>query len=241
MAEFGTDPSGTAVNAESFSEEFHVVDHLEPVYSRLLIVGQDFGRNPWSLITQLDNNGRLMCLEEIRGVDIGLEQHVKQALIPALIHERYSGRPVVLVGDPSGVAKDSIFEFNAFDFLKGMGLPAERAPTNDIDPRIAAVDKFLNGQVGGRGALLIDRSRCPTLVRAMSGAYKYSIKPRNEGGYTQKPVPEKIHPWSDVADCLQYACLVSGNMAAYQWLLGRVMRSTHRTTPRPRVSAAAWT
>jgi hypothetical protein len=241
MAEFGTDPSGTAVHAESFNESFHVVDNLEPVYSRLLIVGQDFGRNPWSLITQLDTSGRLMCLEEVRGVDIGLEQHCKQNLIPALLHERYSGRPIVLVGDPSGIAKDSIFEFNAFDFLKGMGLPSERAPTNDIEPRIAAVDQFLIRQVGGRGALLIDRSRCPTLVRAMSGAYKYSIKPKNEGGYTQKPIPEKIHPWSDVADCLQYAALVSGNMAAYQWLLGRVMRQTHRVAPRPRVSNLAWT
>lgn len=240
MAEFGRDPSGTAVFAKSFNHEFHTVDHLEPVYSRLLIVGQDFGRNPWSLITQLDNNGRLMCLQEVAGVDIGLQQHLRQNLVPALLHERYSGRPVVLVGDPSGVARDSLFEVNAFDICKQAGIPAERAPTNDIDPRIAAVESFLVRQVGGRGALLIDRNLCPTLVRAMSGAYKYAITPKNEGGYTQRAVPEKIHPWSDVADCLQYVSLVAGSMSAYQWLLGRVIsRQQHHV--RPKISAKAWT
>ena len=79
---------------------------LEPVYSRMLIVGQDFGRSPWSVICQLDHAGRLMVLEEVpgrgpTGENVGLEQHIKQNLIPAYSSPRYQGRPIAIVGDPS--------------------------------------------------------------------------------------------------------------------------------------------
>ena len=36
----------------------------------------------------------------------------KQNLIPVLASERYAGRPVAVVGDPSGAARDSLFELN---------------------------------------------------------------------------------------------------------------------------------
>jgi hypothetical protein len=243
---FGRDPSGAAVFAESFSYDFHTVDHLEPVFSRLLLVGQDFGRNPWSLITQLDHAGRLMVLEEVPGrgpggENIGLEQHVKQNLIPALMQPRYMGRPIALVGDPSGIAKDNLFEINAFDLLKSMGLPAEPAPTNDIDPRIRAVEHFLTGQIGGKPRIMIDRGRCPTLVAGMNGQYKYEIDTDKSGGLYMKTVPEKLHPWSDVCDDLQYVCLVTGNMAAYAWVLSQVTRRMQRRIHKPAPSALAWT
>jgi hypothetical protein len=236
LAEFGRDPSGTAVFAECFKYDFHVADHLEPVFSRLLIVGQDFGRSPWSLITQLNNAGQLMVLEEVPGVDIGLEQHVKQNLYPALLQERYLGRPVVVVGDPSGTARDSLFEINCFDLLKSMGLPAERAPTNDIDPRIRSIEQFLIRQVAGRGALLIDKERCPMLVQGMNGGYRYT-KTRDDQA---RSLPDK-NKWSHVCDCLQYVCLIASNMGAYQWLLGRVVNNARKRTVRAAPSAKAWT
>lgn len=236
MAEFGRDPSGTAVFAECFNVDFHVADYLEPIFSRLLIVGQDFGRNPWSLICQLNMQGQLMVLEEVPGTDIGLEQHVKQNLYPALLQERYLGRPIVVVGDPAGQARDSIFEINCFDLLKSMGIPAERAPTNDIDPRIRAVEQFLIRQVAGRGAMQIDRNRCPTLVQGMNGGYRYS-KTKDD---VARSLPDK-NKWSHVCDCLQYVCLIASNMGAYQWLLGRVISNQRKRVYRPAPSAKAWT
>lgn len=236
MAEFGRDPSGTAVFQASFRYDFHVVQELKPVYSRLLIVGQDFGRNPWSLICQLDYKGRLNVLEEVQATDIGLEQHVKQSLIPTLLQERYVGLPIVIVGDPSGHARDSLFEINSFDLLKQMGLQAERAPTNDLEPRLSAVDSFLIRQVDGGGALLIDANRCPILVQGMNGGYRYSIL--KDG--TTKSLPDKNTVFSHVCDALQYVCLIAGSMGAYQWLLGRVLNRSRRVV-RPPIRAAAWT
>jgi hypothetical protein len=236
LADFGRDPTGTAVFAESFKYDFHTDDNLEPIYSRLLIVGQDFGRNPWSLICQLNMQGQLMVLEEVPAVDIGLEQHVKQNLYPVLLNERYLGRPIVVVGDPSGVARDSIFEINCFDLLKSMGLPAERAPTNDIEPRLRAVEHFLVRQIAGRGAIIIDRHRCPMLVQGMNGGYRYS-KTKDD---VARSLPDK-NKWSHVNDCLQYVALIAGSMGAYQWLLGRVISTRTKRPKRPRVSSLGWT
>jgi hypothetical protein len=247
-SQFGRDPSGAAVFAESFKYDYHVSPTpLDPVYSRMLVVGQDFGRSPWSLITQLDHSGRLLVLEEVpgrgpTGDNIGLQLHVRQNLIPVLIQQRYAGRPVVLVGDPTGMARDSLFEMNAFDLLKGCGLNAEPAPTNDLDPRIRGVESFFGRNVAGGPAILIDGTRCPTLVSALNGQYKFEVDQDKSGGTYQKSVPEKLHPWSDVADCLQYACLVTGNQGAYAWVLGRVVNRLRpaRPTRRP-ISALAWT
>ena len=247
-AEFGRDLSGVSVFADTFNLDFHVADTLEPVHGRLLLVGQDFGRNPWSLITQMDHKGRLMILEEVggyhRGNTAGLEQHVKQNLIPTLTSERYRGLPVTVVGDPSGRAMDSLFEMNCFNLLKSLGLPAEPAPTNDIAPRLRAVESFLMRQVEGTGALLIDRNRCPTLVQAMDGAYKFARKDDASGGWRDvgnEAQPEKLHPWSDVADCLQYVCLVAGSLGAYAYVLGRTVRTMRPRRTRPAVSSLAWT
>jgi hypothetical protein len=246
-SEFGRDPSGSAVFAESFKYDYHVAASLDPVYSRMLLVGQDFGRNPWSLICQLDHSGRLLILQEVpgrgpTGENVGLEQHIKQNLTPTLIQERYQGRPIALLGDPSGMSKDTMFEFNSFDLLRSLGFSAEPAPTNDLDPRLRAVESFLVRQNQGKPAILIDGSRCPTLVAALNGQYKFAVSPDKSGGMFIKDVPEKLHPWSDVCDCLQYVCLVAGNMGAYQWVLGRVVQHLRpKRALRPPISSLAWT
>ena len=247
-SQFGRDPSGAAVFAESFRYDYHVSPTpLEPVYSRMLVVGQDFGRSPWSLICQLDHSGRLLVLEEVAGKgptgeSIGLQQHAQQNLIPVLAQQRYAGRPVALVGDPSGMAKDSLFELNSFDLLKSCGLSAEPAPTNDLDPRLRGVESFLVRQVNGGPAILIDGTRCPTLVAALNGQYKFGVIPDASGGMYQKTVPEKLHPWSDVADALQYVCLVTGNQGAYAWVMGRIVQRLRPRRPMERpISALAWT
>ena len=61
-AEYGEDPSGTAVFRESFKWSFHTVDEPSPVPGSIILLGQDFGRNPCSLIAQPDHRGRVMIL-----------------------------------------------------------------------------------------------------------------------------------------------------------------------------------
>jgi len=232
-AKYGNDPSGTAVFRESFNRSFHVRDDVLPVSAQPLIVGQDFGRDPCSVIGQLDHKGRLLVLQEVIAEDTGLEMHVDKSLRPALMHERYLGRATAMVGDPSGISKSSIYEETTFDVLKRMGMHAFPAPTNDIDPRLRAVEAFLLGQRDGGPAFIIDRDRCPVLVRALGGGYRYA-KTRNG---MRKLTPDK-NEYSHVMDALQYLCLAAhGGMAStFAIRLGRRPRNT-----RPKMRAGAWT
>lgn len=232
-AEYGDDPSGSAVFRESFKASFHCVDNLEPVASMPFIVGQDFGRDPWSIICQLDHKGRLLVLEEVRAEDIGLERHIQTALRPALQNIRYLGRPIAIVGDPSGISKSSIYEETTFDVMKRMGLMAFPAPTNDIDPRIRAVEAYLLSARGGEAGMLIDKNRCPTIVRALAGGYRYA---KTKAGQ-RKPLPDK-NEYSHPIDALQYAALAThGGMSSLITQRLRAPRHYNKTTP----SAAAWT
>ena len=232
-AKYGNDPSGTAVFRDSFNRSFHVRDDVLPVSSQPIMVGQDFGRDPCSVIGQLDHKGRLLILQEVIAEDTGLERHIESALRPALLQERYLGKPCALVGDPSGISKSSIYEETTFDVLKRMGLHAFPAPTNDIDPRLRAVEAFLLGQRDGGPAFIIDRDRCPVLVRALGGGYRYA---RTRMG-TRKLSPDK-NEYSHVMDALQYLCLAAHG--------GMQSMITKRLTHRPRVvrnkmRAGAWT
>ena len=232
-AQYGDDPSGTAVFRDSFKMSFHVVDELEPVNGMPLITGQDFGRDPCSIITQLDHKGRLLVLDEGIAEDTGLELHLQKTLRPLLMADRYLGKPVALIGDPSGVSKSSIYEETTFDVLKRLGFAAYPAPTNDIDPRIRAVEAFLLAQRDGGPAILFDRKRCPRIIRAMAGGYRYG---KMKDG-RRKPAPEK-NEYSHIADALQYACLAAhGGMG--EMVAKHLMKRTRRE--KVRISAAAWT
>jgi hypothetical protein len=230
----GPDPSGTAVFGSTFKASYHAVDDLEPTPGRMLIVGQDFGRDPCAVICQVNAKGQLLVLEEIMAEDMGLELMIKTRLRPTLMQERYFGCPTIVIGDPAGVAKSTMFEITSFDMLRNEGFAAMKAVTNDIGRRIEAVEKFLLGSIQGEALFQIDKSRCPNLLRALNGGYRYAF---NKAGQ-RKPTPEKDDA-SHISDALQYAALASDhNMRGY--LEGRILR---RAPKREKVhfSSLAWT
>lgn len=232
-AEYGDDPSGTAVFRTTFKSTFHVQDELTPIPGLPLIIGQDFGRDPWSIIMQPDHRGRLLILEEVEGADTGLEKHIAESLRPRLMDPRYLGKPIAIVGDPSGVSKGSIYEETSFDALKRLGFVAFPAPTNDIDPRLRAVEAWLMRQAEGGPAIIFDRQRCPTLIRAMGGGYRYAKMKSGQ----RKPSPDK-NEYSHPSDALQYGCLAAhGGMVTS--ITSRLKRGIRRD--RPKISAGAWT
>jgi len=236
-AQYGDDPSGEAVFKASFKPSFHVVPDTLVIPGYPLIVGQDFGRNPWSLIGQVDHMGRVLIHQEVPASNVGLEKHIEMYLRPVLWATKYATSKVILVGDPSGISKGTIAEESCFEALKRMGLPAFPALTNAIDPRLRAVETLLGRQVNGGPALVINGQGCPWLVRAMTGGYRY--KKHKDGAL--RTIPEKFDKegFSHVADCLQYICLVVHG--------GLMSEFARRLTPRPRrgpgqqITAAGWT
>lgn len=232
-AQYGNDPSGSAVFRECFKTAFHVTDELEPVSSYPLLMGLDFGRDPCAVICQMDHKGRLLVLEEIIAEDVGLEVQLQRGIKPALMNDRYLGKSIVVVGDPAGRQRSTLYEETSFDLIKRYGLRAYPAPTNDIDKRIGAVEAWLLGSRDGGAALLIDRSRCPTLIRALSGGYRYAKMKNGQ----RKPTPEK-NDFSHIADAFQYACVTAhGGMG--EMIANRLTGGPKRQ--RQRVAAGGWT
>ncbi len=235
-AQYGDDPSGAAVFKASFRSDFHIVPDTLLIPGYPLILAQDFGRNPWTLICQMDHMGRLLVHEEVPATNVGLEKHIEQSLKPKLFTDRYLGFKVCVVGDPAGVAKGSIGEETCFDALKRLGFPAFPAPTNDIEPRLRAVEALLGRQVNGGPALMISRARAPFLCRAMSGGYRFT---KQKTG-ALRVIPDKADKegFSHVADCLQYGSLVvHGNLVPE--ITRRLRARTKRAGAPP--NAAGWT
>ena len=237
FAEYGDDPSGTAVFKESFKSAFHCTRSgdggLEPVRGWPLIVGLDFGRDPCAVICQSDHRGRFLCLEEIIAEDIGLELQLQRAIRPALQQARYLGMQVLIIGDPAGMQRSTMYEETSYDLIKRNGLMAYPAPTNDIAKRLSAIDSLLLQQRDGGPAFLVDRERCPTITRALGGGYRYG---KTKAGQ-RRPVPEK-NQYSHPMDALQYAAL-----AAHGGMTDMIMNRlrSQRTPQQARHSAGGWT
>ena len=231
---WGTSNAGQAVFRKSFHAPTHVRNmQLSVNPSKPLMIGLDFGRTPCALIGQIDNYGRGIIMREVVTEGMGLNQMVQEHLKPVLFSEPFAGRRVFIVGDPAGREKSQITEETPFDALKAEGFLAYPASTNKIDPRLLAVEKMLRSQIVGEPGLQINREGCPTLIQALGNKYRYRKKRDGQ----LEDLPEKLHPWSDICDALQYFCL-----GANQNLTGHVMsRDRPRASNRPRVSSAGWT
>lgn len=223
--------AGEAVYRASFKKHFHVAaQELQPIPGLMIICGIDFGRHPAAILTQMDMRGRLTCLDEAIGDNMGLEQFVATKLRPLLALPKYNRLPVGMVGDPSGIARGQIGEESVFKACKRLGFSAQPAQTNDIDPRLRVVEKWFLQQRDGGPAMLISPT-CVTLVKALSSKYRYG---RLKNGHLQ-PLPEKTHPWSDIADAHQYATL--GHSGT---VLARLVKTRHNR-PATKPPSGGWT
>jgi hypothetical protein len=236
-AQWGISNAGQAVFRRTFHAPTHVKDMgvtVNPL--RPVMVGMDFGRTPCAVIGQHDNYGRAIIMKEIITESMGLIQMVEEHLKPVLLGAPYAGRRVFIVGDPAGAQRSQLSEETNFDVLHEQGFLAYPASTNQIEPRLLAVDRLLRQTLMGEPALQISRAGCPVLISALGNKYRYRRKRDGQ----MEDIPEKLHPWSDVVDALQYFCLGTSMN-----LTGRVVARDRRYSSRPRnegvVSAAGWT
>lgn len=234
FGQWGESLQGQAVFKNTFKDTFHVAKGpLTPSVGHALIIGMDFARAPAALVMQVDHIGRLLVLQEVYEENMGVEKFVRDRLMPVVFSPRFQGKPMYIVGDPSGVAKAQIGERSVFTMLKGLGFEAVPAQTNHIKPRLDAVEKWLLMQREGEAAILFDPEGCPNLITALKHKYRY--RARKDGELEDKP--HKVRPWADLADALQYGCLGTA-----QNLMGKVMRRMQRQNiKKPDMPVGAWT
>jgi hypothetical protein len=228
--------SGEAVFNANFDHDFHISKtEIEVIPTLPLCIGIDTDRNPAAVVTQIDPIGRMNVLGEAFATNMGMELFVETYLRPLLYESRFAGCPVYLVIDPSGITKSSIGEESTLAALTRMGFVAILAQTNMIEPRLRAVDTWLQKQLGGKGAIQFDKTHCPVLVLAMGSRYRFRKKKKDQ---QLEVKPDKNHPFSDLCDGLQYACL-GGSTAVRGRAIWMLNAPTHATFQEP--SSAAWT
>ena len=142
-----------------------------------------------------------MILAEAVSFDMGVQRFARTVLKP-LLFERFSGASVHIVVDPAGVQRAQTDERSAIDILKAEGFKVIPARTNNVTPRLGAVDDFLMRHADGDSAFLVDPT-CTNLKSAMMGGYRFHPK-------TGK-IEKNKH--SHVADALQYLMLHIASIA----------------------------
>jgi hypothetical protein len=209
-ARYGIDPSGLAVFRDTYKPKHHLHRDEDGELAEIpydptlpLLIGQDFGRNPWAVICQVDHRDRLNVLREVNGSDMALITFLRDKLKPTLSEHfpRTSRDFILLVGDPTGRNRSTLIESNEYKMLADHNFHAVPARTNVIEERLNAVHTVLSDFAHDGPMIRIDAINCPNLVLGFAGQYKFTK--RRDG--STPPTPDKNHPYSDVMDALQYA------------------------------------
>ena len=193
--------SSQAVFAKSFDQDYHVTPFDKPlrfVHSVPLVLGLDTGRHPAFVAGQIDPSGRLNILHSDAAENMGIETFINERIMP-VVAERFERAYLYAIVDPAGRQRSQIGEESVIEAITRCGIPAYPASTNQIAPRLRAVEGYLNR----RNGILIDAAHNQSLIKALRYGYRY---PRNKE-QALKEVPEKSHPYSDL--CLHARELVA--------------------------------
>lgn len=187
-----------------FNLEQMAVDHLEVLPGVPIGGGYDVGSGtlaPAGIAAQLHPSGIYLIHAEVTLEEIGLIEFSEQ-MSKMLQREFPEHELEEFFGDPAGGARDGIHKKSYFDHLKSAGLPVKSAPTNDTETRITALKAPMLRNVRGRPGILINRRRCPRLVKGLSGAWHYR-RLQVAGSEKFASAPEKSI-YSHVCEALGY-------------------------------------
>lgn len=212
-----------------FNLELMALDYLEVLPDVPIGGGYDVGSGtlaPAGIAGQMHPSGIYLIHAEVTLESIGLVEFGKQ-MRDMLTREFPNNELEEFYCDPAGGSRDGIHKKSYIDHLKSYNLPAKKAPTNDPETRIDALKAPMLRLVRGRPGILINRVRCPRLVKGLSGAWHYR---RLQVAGTEKfaTAPEKSI-YSHVCEALGYYLCGMGEI--------KVLRDkVPKTANRPRES-----
>jgi hypothetical protein len=220
MGEYGSSHAGKPVYPQ-FQHSKHVSSrHIDPMPGRLVVVGFDFGLNSAAVFTQMTPTGSILVLDEVLPQNCTLEEFMDSHVSP-LRATRYSGCPMLIIGDPAGMQRSSLAQLTAFQTLEKRGYSSRPAHTNDVVMRVQSAAYFMDRA----GGIIVD-PRCVGLIDAWRGGYKFSKRRNTSGGKNEfKDEPDK-GSHSHIADAANYVCLY--------YKMGLVSpRASANTAPKP--------
>ena len=203
MNQLGTIKDGKPVYP-MFVTDTHVAKEEIPVASGVPVyIGVDFGLTPAAVIGQ-KVRGRWLILQEIVAFDMGIVRFSE--VMRQEISSRYGDCEINIIGDPAGDFRAQTDESTPFQILRGCGLNARPAQSNDVSLRLESVNAPLNRMIEGASGFLVD-PRCRTLIKGFEGGYQY--KRMQVSGERFDDKPEKNH-FSHIHDALQYLMMGAG-------------------------------
>jgi hypothetical protein len=210
LCKYGRALNGVPVYDKTFTPSFHIAEgSITPVRSDTypLVIGLDFGRTPAAVIGQMDHRGRVLVVGELTSTNMGIEKFLTTKLKPYLF-EKFPGHRTIVAPDPAGWSKTQVGEISPVDAVKAAGFKVVRPATNNVEPRIRAVEALLTKQIDGKAAFLVDPS-CDMLVKGFKYGYRWRL---DKKGNLVDVTPEK-NEFSHVHDALQYFAMVVDNAA----------------------------
>jgi hypothetical protein len=200
---------------EGFRRELHVARSRIITDPRLdLNIGIDISTNtlnPAAVIRTTQAPGRLAAIGELYlGHGVGAARFAEG--LKRYLSENFSNASKLRFWlDPAseyGADKQGgqLSAMETMSLLLGFPMMIPANGSNELGMRLDAVKAELRGYLEPNTQMTICPERCPTLIEAYEG--KYRFKRRKETASTEyEEEPEKTHPWSDLADADQYCIL----------------------------------
>jgi hypothetical protein len=188
----------------SFNEEVHLTKEKilftpkAPVY-----IGLDFGLTPSAVFAQRVGMGVWNILKELVCQDMGA---VKFAELLRQEMSEYKHTQFDIYGDPSGDFRSQTDESTPFQILRGAGIQAHPAPSNDISLRLESVNSVLTRMIDGHASFFVSPN-CVNIKKGFLGGYYYRRLQVSGDRYEDKPMKNR---YSHVMDALQYLLLGAG-------------------------------
>jgi len=188
---------------ESFRADVHVAKGDVAVADGVpIFMGLDFGLTPACIFAQRIR-GRWVVIDELVAEDMGI---VRFSTLMKQQMSLYLPREFYIYGDPAGDHRVQTDESTPFQILRGKGVIARPAPSNDVTIRLESVNTVLSRMIDGESGLLID-PKCNNLIKGFNGGYYFKKLQVSGERYDEKPNKNRF---SHIHDALQYLLLGAG-------------------------------
>lgn len=211
--EWGYSRQGKPVYPE-YSDQWHVAStEFGPIKGLPIIVGGDGGMtfHPAAVFMQVTSMGQLRVFDELVGEEEDAGQFADS--INRLMALCGYDQDWELFGeaDPAALIRSGVDKSTWLATLKAKTkIKWRTAQSNDLDIRLQAVRSKLTRSIGGGEPAFLLSPRCKMLRKGFNSLYRFAA--RKDG--QRSDAPEKNHPYSDLHDGLQYACMRAGGGVA---------------------------
>jgi len=188
----------------SFNEEVHLTkEKILFTPKAPVFIGLDFGLTPSAVFAQRVGMGVWNILKELVCQDMGA---VKFAELLRQEMAEYKHTQFDIYGDPAGDFRSQTDESTPFQILRGAGIQAHPAPSNDISLRLESVNSVLTRMIDGHASFFVSPN-CVNIKKGFLGGYYYRRLQVSGDRYEDKPMKNR---YSHVMDALQYLLLGAG-------------------------------